>query len=171
MNDRYLYLPCIIVFAMAAGALQRLTRSLAVAVRPMFSRGFNVVPLAAVAAAIAACLIVVDEHLPVWRDSDSLWAHTMQKVPHLPVVRIQLALTLRDSGRTDEALRVLRAALQECQPDELDRERMVRAVEEWSAVPPSGIRKSAPVNPSSPADRPPSADSDPQHRLSLNKPG
>lgn len=129
MNDRYLYLPSVIIFAMVAGALER--SGLLLSERLQLA-GAQKLPLVAAGAALAGCLIIVRAHLPVWQDSDSLWAHTMQKVPQLPVVRIQLALTLRDSGRTSDALRVMRQALVECQPDELDRVRMQRAIEEWS---------------------------------------
>ncbi|MEZ6063110.1 MAG: hypothetical protein R3C19_22425 [Planctomycetaceae bacterium] len=133
MNDRYLYLPCIAVFAVVASALQRL---LSVNVHPVselvrpFVSGLK---WSTALAATAAYLVMTSQHLPVWQNSQSLWNHTMQHVPQLPVVRMQLALTHYDNGQQREAIRILQQALVECQPDDLDRERMQSAVSEWSA--------------------------------------
>jgi hypothetical protein len=76
--------------------------------------------------------MATSQHLPVWRNPDSLWAHAMTKVPQLPVVRMQVALTRYDSGRPREAIRTLQQALLECDPDELDRQRMMSAIRSWS---------------------------------------
>jgi hypothetical protein len=132
MNDRYLYLPCIIIFAVVAAGLQKLLvlvedhnqtvlRHLAISTK-------WAVGLTAVCAALAA----TSRHLPVWRHPDSLWAHAMTKVPQLPVVRIQMALTRYDNGQRQEAIRTLQRALLECDPDDLDRQRMTSAIQSWT---------------------------------------
>ncbi|MEO2019352.1 MAG: hypothetical protein ABGZ53_33880 [Fuerstiella sp.] len=132
MNDRYLYLPCIIVFALVAAGLQKL---LAVSE----DRGEDVLRYLAGSmkwaiglTAVCGALMATSQHLPVWRNPDSLWAHAMTKVPQLPVVRMQVALTRYDSGRPREAIRTLQQALLECDPDELDRQRMMSAIRSWS---------------------------------------
>lgn len=133
MNDRYLYLPSIIIFALAAAGLQKLlvladdhNES---ALRHLVASTKWAVGLTAVCAA----LTTTARHLPVWCNPDSLWAHAMTRVPQLPVVRIQMALTRYDSGQRQEAIRTLQQALLECNPDELDRQRMKSAIKSWSA--------------------------------------
>ena len=84
--------------------------------------------------AIASVLLFANltrQHLPVWRNSFTLWRHTLQHVPHLPVVQIQWANTLHDEGRNREARSVLSNTLAYHQPDEADRVRILRKLEEW----------------------------------------
>lgn len=132
MNDRYLYLPCIVVFAMVAAALRRLAEIGVHSGSSLLTWLSGSVAAGIAATAVAGSLYLTDCHLPVWRNSDSLWTHTMQHVPQLAVVRIQLALTLYDSNRVSEAVQVLTRALEECAADQQDQERMARAVKDWS---------------------------------------
>lgn len=131
MNDRYLYLPCIPVFALAGWLLSRAfavaTDRLAVVPPRMVQTGRALAGVAIVAASLAATV----QHLPVWRNSFSLWEHAGQQQPLIPVVRIQMALTLHDNGRLQDAVRVLSLALLETSPDTADRQRMQRAIQQW----------------------------------------
>ena len=132
MNDRYLYLPSIIVFAMAAGAVHRVVRfaesEAAAAAVQIIGNGLR--GMVAVGS-IAACLTITLQHLPVWQNSQSLWTHAIEQYPKMPVLRIQMALTVHARGQEREAIRQLKLALLECQPDELDRERMRGMIDEW----------------------------------------
>jgi hypothetical protein len=132
MNDRYLYLPCIIFFATAAAGLQKLLEL-------VDDRGETVLrhltistKWAVALTAVCAALTATSRHLPVWRNPESLWEHAMTKVPQLPVVRIQMALTRYNNGQRREAVRTLQQALLECDPDDLDRQRMASAIKSWS---------------------------------------
>ena len=131
MNDRYLYLPSIIVFAMAASAVHHVLRfaeSEAAAVVQAIGNGLRGM---VAAGSIAACLTLTLQHLPVWQNSQSLWTHAIEQHPKMPVLRIQMALTVHARGQEREAIRQLQLALLECQPDDLDRERMHGMIEEW----------------------------------------
>lgn len=131
MNDRYLYLPCIIVFAMAASAVERMLQSVtdpSLSILRWISSGVKSGLLSCV---IVACLVTTWAHLPVWTNSQSLWTHALSKYPDMPVLRIQYALTMHNSGRVRDAIRLMSLALLQCQPDDLDRERMQRLVRTW----------------------------------------
>jgi len=80
---------------------------------------------------IAACLTLTLSHLPVWENSFSLWTHAIQQYPKMPVLRIQMALAVHARGQEREAIRQLQVALLECQPDDLDRERMRGMIDDW----------------------------------------
>jgi hypothetical protein len=131
MNDRYLYLPCILFFGTAATGLDWMLSG-------VFSHADRLIRLIAgvtrwslCLTVVAAALSVTVQHLPVWKNSFTLWNHAMTKVPRLPVVRMQLALTHYDCGRKREAVRILQQGLLECQPDKRDRKRMNDATEQW----------------------------------------
>ena len=49
----------------------------------------------------------------------------------MPVLRIQMALTVHARGQEREAIRQLQVALLECQPDDLDRYRMRGMIDDW----------------------------------------
>lgn len=132
INDRYLYLPCIVVFATAAMGLHRLLQVRSQEVSWLIGNGISGLKWTVALSAVIGYLLVTTEQLPVWRNSDTLWNHAMQQVPQLPVVRMQLALTRYDSGQRREAIRILQTAILECEPDELDKERMKDAVRRWS---------------------------------------
>jgi len=131
MNDRYLYLPCILFFAIAATGLHRMLSSVAEN-EDALTRSFAAITRWALSLAlVVAALSSTTQHLPVWQNSFSLWDHAMTKVPQLPAVRMQLALTHYDSGKKRQAVRILQKAMLECQPDARDKKRMSDATKTW----------------------------------------
>lgn len=132
MNDRYLYLPCIVFFALVAtGSQQLLDRLTDGEPFPIPALG-RITKWSAGLAMVTAALVATTQHLPVWQNSFTLWNHAMQHVPQLPAVRMQFALTHYDSGQKAEAVRILHRALQECHPDEADLNRMQKAADKWA---------------------------------------
>jgi hypothetical protein len=131
MNDRYLYLPCIVVFAMSASAVHRIVTFAESGSGTLVQFIGNSLRGMVVVATLAACLTLTLQHLPVWQNSNSLWTHAIQQYPSMPVLRIQMALTVHAQGQEREAIRQLRVALRECQPDIQDRERMRGMIDEW----------------------------------------
>ncbi len=133
MNDRYLYLPCIITFAMAGAAIDRalaVTEERAISILSFFrllAKGL-IGP-----AIVALCCFLTMEHLPVWKNPQTLWTHALSQYPDMPILRIQNALTVYDNGRIEEAITLMSRALEECKPDELDRERMTEMVTQWKS--------------------------------------
>ncbi len=132
MNDRYLYLPCIIVFAGAMTGLHRLLQLTSDSMNGIVSALSTGVQSSLASVAVVACITLTHQHLPVWTNSQTLWAHASTRSPSLPVVRIQSALTAHGSGQVREAVRQLRVALLETQPDELDRQRIDAFIEDWT---------------------------------------
>lgn len=132
MNDRYLYLPSIIVFAMAASIIERAFRGTAGELAYVLNVIKASVKGCLAAVALAACFVITHQHLPVWTNPESLWTQALSQYPDMPILRIQYALTVYSSGRVDEALRLMKSALKECQPDEQDRERMRGFVSDWT---------------------------------------
>ena len=118
MNDRYLYLPSIPLFALVAAGLRRVCIQ-------------NTIAYASVAAAVLVFGQTTRAHLPVWRNPLALWEHTVEHVPQLPVAQIQLANTLHTLGRDREAVSVLETALETCNPDPSDRKRIDRKLADW----------------------------------------
>jgi hypothetical protein len=151
MNDRYLYLPSIPLFALMAASMewlyafgsnplgQRRSREGALgydADRPSERRPLRIAArsLAAAACGVLVCgyLDVTHNRLPVWRDDQALWADAISKSPELPVVRIQWAESLYAAHHEDQAVAALRRALVETRPDNADRERMLAAIADWN---------------------------------------
>ena len=89
------------------------------------------VGMATTVAAAAMLMLATSDYLPVWKNSNTLWAHAMKQTPELMVVRIQQAHTLYDQGRETDAMRVLHAALSDCPKTSVDRERIQKLLEEW----------------------------------------
>ncbi len=156
MNDRYLYLASVPIFALMAAALEwifafgraQLAQSRPFdgligydADRPAERLPMRVVArsLAAAAGGVLLCgyLTVTLERLHVWRDDQSLWADAIRKSPELSVVRIQWAQSLYASHHEGEAVAVLKRALVETRPDEADRERMLATISDWNRPQPS----------------------------------
>jgi len=143
MNDRYLYLPAIPFFALAAAGLERLLMRRPNAATAGVEATANYAPTGSaraaafgfVTAAVACYAAATHAHLPVWRNALSLWNDAMEQQPQLPVVRIQWAEALHEFGRDDEAVAVLQSTLAETRPDEADRRRIERKIGEWSASP------------------------------------
>lgn len=129
MNDRYLYLPCIIVFGAVATMLSRLieTFSACRSVRA-YRRGLQTATAGII---LGFSAVRTMEYLPVWKDSFSLWQHSVAQYPKMPVIQIQVALTEAQNGRLSTAAQIVERALTECQPDDLDRDRMQRLASGW----------------------------------------
>lgn len=132
MNDRYLYLPCILFFAVVASGVSRLFYGAEVHADSALHYLARSMKLSVGLVAVLMALSATRQHLPVWRNPDTLWTHAMSEVPQLPVVRIQMAYTRYDVGQKREAVRMLQRALLECQPDKLDRQRIKDTIVSWS---------------------------------------
>ncbi len=127
MNDRYLYLPSLCVFGLAAGAMAKM---------PYVVRSPRVIAVGAGACVFATVLIYTGmamSRLPVWHDDFALWSDTVTKSPQLPVVQIQWADALHRTGETERAIGVLQKILVDGAADEGDRKRIERRLSEWSS--------------------------------------
>ncbi len=131
MNDRYLYLPSIIVFAMAASVVERMLRVTDVPLKDLLELISTSTKSALGFVVIASCVILTQQHQAVWSGPESLWTHALSQYPDMPLLRIQYAVTLYDQGRLADALDVMNLALKECRPDELDLERMQQFAMDW----------------------------------------
>ena len=131
MNDRYLYLPCILFFAVGATVVHRILSGPLENGDSLASTFTGITRWSLSLGLVVATLLATTQHLPVWRNSFTLWNHAMTQVPQLSAVRMQLALTYHDSGQNRQAIRILQQALLECQPDDRDRKRMHDAAEQW----------------------------------------
>lgn len=131
MNDRYLYLPSIIVFAMTASVVERLLRVTESPLKDLLHLISTSTKGALGFVVIASCVFLTQQHQTVWAGPVPLWTHALSKYPDMPLLRIQYAVTLYDQGRLAEALDVMNRALKECRPDELDLERMQQFVVDW----------------------------------------
>ncbi|MBM80247.1 MAG: hypothetical protein CMJ78_06590 [Planctomycetaceae bacterium] len=135
MNDRYLYLPCIPVFAVAAVGLSKV---LDWTLRPTVPGIDNTVsvPRAWLPTLVTAILVVLchsksSEYLPVWKNDQSLWEYTYTQAPQIPAVRIQYANSLHNDGRDPQACNVLKETLARYSPDDLDRQRIEQKLDAW----------------------------------------
>lgn len=141
MNDRYLYLPSIPLFALVAAGVAQVCAwcQSTWGDLGLRRRGFRVVG-ANVRWGIASLLLLAVvthfsrltyQQLPHWKDGMALWQHADTLAGQLAVVQIQLANTLHASGQDREAIARLDAALANCDPDPLDRQRILRKLAEW----------------------------------------
>lgn len=137
MNDRYLYLPCLCLFALAAGGAAKLA-AFARRRMPRETAGTRT-RLAAncLAAVLLACIVCgyalqSTRRLPDWKDNYSLWRKTVGQVPQLAVVQIQWADALHEAGHELSARAALHLALTRCHPDAADRERIHQRLHEWA---------------------------------------
>jgi protein O-mannosyl-transferase len=153
INDRYLYLPSIPIFALMAVGLDQIAAAGRVQLGPSSRRqtGLDVRrhdrPAERQVASIlsrsfagATCAVLLlgyvvatQERLPVWRNDSALWNDAIQKSPGLSVVRIQWATSLHNDKKKVEALAALERALVETRPDAADRERMLATIAEWKS--------------------------------------
>lgn len=141
MNDRYLYLPCIpffaLIFAGTMQLLERLRDRILVRVFPKKSRSGYFLP--ALFGVLVLALLTrfswqTERYLTIWRNGLTLWQYTSTQVPEIPVVQIQLANSYHSLGDSERAVSILRRALEQTKPDELDRERMQQKIREWSSI-------------------------------------
>jgi len=155
MNDRYLYLPCIPLFALLAGGLRQsadwLRRKLRRAAkanrlasmktgethqpRPLVRPGTpslaRACPAIVVGLLVTWYMFATWAYLPVWSNGLALWRDAVKKTPQLAVVQIQLANSLHDAGEDREAVSILEQTLSEGRPDELDRRRILEKLASW----------------------------------------
>lgn len=120
INDRYLYMPAIPFFGAVCYGLHSLAHS-------RIKQGWLAVPCVAV---VALC-VATRQHLPVWRNDESLWRHSYAQTPELPVVRIQYAMLLHRQERDSEAISLLQKTLADFNPDHIDRQRIEHKIEAW----------------------------------------
>ena len=129
MNDRYMYLPCLVIFAILAEGCRRSVEIAA----PVLVKN-RVIPLTLSAVVIAGYFSAAWHCLPVFRDPGSLWSYAREKTPSLATVHIQWALTLRSLGKSQEAISSLETASEQQQFDPNDRKRIVTMITEWKAA-------------------------------------
>jgi protein O-mannosyl-transferase len=130
MNDRYLYLPSIPALALAVGMVGLMMQKIGERFFPRMSWAIAGLLMLLVASGL---IQRTRDYLPVWQNDLALWEHAAQQAPSLPVVQIQRALSLYNAGHTEGALRTLDFALAHCEPDEMDRERILAKQAEWQA--------------------------------------
>jgi tetratricopeptide (TPR) repeat protein len=107
LADRYTYVPAIGLFLAVSWAGSEWVAHFRVS-RPGSSRAF----LAAVGAAIAALALASWHQVAYWRDSVSLFEHTLAVIPQNPKIRYNLANEYRSRGDMDAAIRNYRTALE-----------------------------------------------------------
>ena len=134
-----------IVFVMFFGTLDRLFQW--IAQRRVFSVISTALRTATVSVSLAGAMIAGASYLSVWNSPFDLWTYTLGRYPNMPIARIQMALNEYDSGRVFTAVEQMRNALRECEPDELDRERMNVFLTEWEK---EALQKKAPDEPEMP---------------------
>jgi len=95
MADRYTYLPSVGVFI-----------AVAFGVRDLIDRfRFLRTPVTVAAALIlTACLVLTENQLHCWRDSESLFAHTLAVTKDNPYAHLNLGTVFQDEGKLNEAL-------------------------------------------------------------------
>ncbi|MBX3441787.1 MAG: hypothetical protein KF774_05230 [Planctomyces sp.] len=143
MNDRYLYLPCVLAFAGVGAGVQWIAGRIAWRTPGPAQTRRTLAARIAVGAVVAVLLIgltagystAAQSYVPVWRNSRSLWRHALERAPDMPVVQIQWALTLHSEGRVFEACATLEQARTSGRIDDGDRRRIQRLLEEWRGTP------------------------------------
>ncbi len=135
MNDRYMYLPCLVVFTVVAVACCRCGEWL-IGDRESaaFKREISWATAFTLSMAIVGTYFLASmNYLPVWRNPLTLWKHARQQTPSLPIVHIQWADALYLSGDVSGALAALEVAAQHPQLDEGNVLVIEKLREEWSA--------------------------------------
>lgn len=136
MNDRYLYLPCVLVFAGAAALAELLLQSITKPRDCVAGFGLRMAAAGSTAVLVAAVMSYTAmsmRYVQVWRNPTTLWTHALEHSPELPVVQIQWALTLHARGETQRACDVLEQVMAGPRADEGDRLRIARLLSEWRA--------------------------------------
>ncbi len=91
MADRFTYVPLVGIFVAVAWGLDELTNA-----RRLVASG--------VALAVAALIVVARIQIDYWRNSLTLFEHTIAVTRANPVTQYMLGLALAERGRTDEAI-------------------------------------------------------------------
>lgn len=103
MADRYTYIPLIGIFVMLAYGARDLSAALRINSATIATCG---------AITMAGCLGVTYVQVNHWRDSESLFRHTLAVTRDNPKAHQILALALAGKGRTEEAVKHFEIALQ-----------------------------------------------------------
>jgi len=139
MNDRYLYLPSVCLFALASLGVVRFLEwgGFAVDVIVDQPRSWKRIAgggirSAAIAAVICGFALTSVARLPVWKNDLALWRRTVGQMPQLAVVQIQWADALHRQGHDLAAEAALHLALSKCDPDDADRRRIQERLNDWT---------------------------------------
>jgi len=107
MADRYTYVPLIGLFiALVWGVTEGLARA---GVRPW-------APAAAGAVVLAGCMIGTKQQVGYWRDSTTLWRHTLEVDPQNYLAYLNIGSDLCAEGKVEESVWYFRKSV-ECHPD------------------------------------------------------
>jgi Flp pilus assembly protein TadD len=102
MADRYTYIPSLGVWILAVWGGYELTRRRRCLMSALALAGL---------AAIVACLALTRQQLGYWRDSETLFQHTLAITENNHVAHYALGSALYLKGQTDEAINQFRAAI------------------------------------------------------------
>ncbi len=102
MADRFTYLPQIGLYVALAWGINALATSWRI---PRFALG------AAAAIIIAILMACSINQISYWRNSESLWTHTLACTPPNPIAHFELGLALDVAGRRSDAIEHYRQAL------------------------------------------------------------
>ncbi len=101
MADRYTYFPLVGIFIAVAFGVRDLAKRFQIP---------NIVVATAAAIVLTACLVLTENQLRYWRDSESLFAHAVAVTAENPNARIDYGVALEQQGRHPEALAEYREA-------------------------------------------------------------
>jgi tetratricopeptide (TPR) repeat protein len=107
MADRYTYVPIIGIFLAVSWGLADWSAH---------PRAPRWLPVAAAAAVLMSCAAVTAQQIGYWRDSLTLWRHTVESGEDCPLAQCNLGTALGDLGHSDDASRYFHWAL-EMDPD------------------------------------------------------
>lgn len=135
MNDRYMYLPCLVVFTVVAVACCRCGEWLIGDRKSSpFKREVSFATTFTLSIAIVGAYFMASmNYLPVWRNPRTLWEYARQQTPSLPIVHIQWADALYLSGDVTGAFAALEVAAQHPQLDEGNLMVIENMRRKWSA--------------------------------------
>lgn len=130
MNDRYMYLPCLVVFCLVVEGLRRVGERIGQFLGG--TRAGVVLAMILCLAAIGAYTAESVKYLTVWRNPITLWSYARAHQPSLVVVQRQWADALYRSGDTPGGLAALQYTLDNCHPDEGEINLIHELQAEWS---------------------------------------
>jgi len=102
MADRYAYLPFLGLFVMVCWGVSDLAERWHAPVLVLRAAGVIV---------LLALAVLTERQLGYWKDSMTLWSHTLRVTTDNYIAHDNLALSLLDRGQTDEAMKHFHAAL------------------------------------------------------------